>query len=305
MEAAAESRSSQTAARLFLLGAIIIWGWTFVATKICLNYLTGMQLIGMRYIIGLPAIYLIMRAIKQPIRFPEKGRGAVIAASLILAVHLLIQIVGLKLTTATNTGWIIGVTPLTLAVLSALILREKISKQMILGIVVASVGILLLISKGDFSSIVWLENLGDWIILGSTFSWTLYTIVIRDVARAQHPILVTFQVLIPATVFLSLYLLIENDWSAVIHLPADGMIALLFLGVLGIAVAHWFWQAGVARLGAAQSGMFLYLEPLATTMLAVPYLHEPFTWATAVGGLLVLAGVYVSQSSRGKKVQGV
>ncbi|MCP4544717.1 MAG: EamA family transporter, partial [Chloroflexi bacterium] len=59
-----------------------------------------------------------------------------------------------------------------------------------------------------------------------------------------------------------------------------------------LAVAHWFWQEGVAKLGAAKAGIFLYLEPLSTTALAVPLLGEHFGFFTAAGGLLVLAGVF-------------
>jgi drug/metabolite transporter (DMT)-like permease len=80
-------------------------------------------------------------------------------------------------------------------------------------------------------------------------------------------------------------------WRA---LPGEAWFALLFLGVLGTALAHWFWQEGVARIGAARAGTFLYLEPLATTALAVPYLGEPLTMATVAGGSLVLAGVWLS-----------
>ncbi len=57
-------------------------------------------------------------------------------------------------------------------------------------------------------------------------------------------------------------------------------------------LAQWFWQLGVARLGAARAGIFVYLEPLATTALAVPLLGETFGVATAVGGALLLLGVW-------------
>ena len=64
-------------------------------------------------------------------------------------------------------------------------------------------------------------------------------------------------------------------------------------------MAHWFWQIGVSKVGAARAGVFLYLEPLATTALAVPYLGEPFGMATLIGGGLVLCGVWIAQSRSG------
>jgi drug/metabolite transporter (DMT)-like permease len=78
-----------------------------------------------------------------------------------------------------------------------------------------------------------------------------------------------------------------------LDLPADAGASLIFLGILGVAIAQWFWQIGISRLGAARAGLFLYLEPLATTALAVPYLGESFGLTSAIGGLLVLCGVFV------------
>ena len=88
---------------------------------------------------------------------------------------------------------------------------------------------------------------------------------------------------------------ILGGWTALASLLCDALGALLFLGLGGVALAQWFWQVGVAKLGAAKAGLFLYLEPLATTALAVPFLGEPFGVVAAVGGAIMLAGVFVAQ----------
>jgi drug/metabolite transporter (DMT)-like permease len=297
----AAGKPSVSTARLLLLIAIVIWGWTFVASKICLQYLSGVELLAMRYIIGFPFLYLMIRFRKLPIDFKGEGMRTMVFASFLLAGHLLIQITGLHFTTATNTGWIIGVTPLTIALLSRLILKEKLHRGTAVGIVVASVGIILLISKGKFDSIEWLHNVGDWIILGSTITWSLYSILVATVAKKHNPMLVSFHTMLYATILFVVYMITKNDWSKVLALPLEGITALVFLAILGMVIANWFWQIGVTTIGATQSGMFLYLEPLATTALAIPYLGEPFTWATGVGGALVLGGVYLSQFMNGKR----
>lgn len=90
----------------------------------------------------------------------------------------------------------------------------------------------------------------------------------------------------------------HRDLARVRALSPRGVAALLYLAIAGLAVGNWFWQVGVARLGATRAGMYLYLEPLATLALAVPLLGEPFNAVTAIGGGLVLAGVYVGQRDR-------
>jgi RarD protein len=279
----------------FLLFAVIVWGWSFVATKICLEVLAPAELLGLRVLIALP-ILLIMarfRGVKLE-RKPQVFRQLAIGSAIITA-HFLIQITGLQYTSATNTGWIISITPLVTVVLSFIFLKERIGRFEIYGIIVATAGILLLVSHGNLLNLDWLKSFGDSLILISAHTWAIYTVVTRDLTRSQSPLVVTIGVLIPTAVLMLIYMTFTSDWRSFLHLPARVYIALLVLAILATALAHWFWQEGVRGLGASRAGIFLYLEPIATTTLAVPLLNEQFGVFTAIGGFLVLAGVYLAQ----------
>jgi drug/metabolite transporter (DMT)-like permease len=249
-------------------------------------------------LIGLPILGGIVFARKVKFDFTRSEWVSLMIGSAILTAHFLIQITGLKYTTATNTGWIISVTPLILAVISYLFLKEKLDRGVVVGIGVATLGVLLLFSKGDFGSIGWLKSTGDWLILVSAHTWAIYTAVIRTVTRTKDPLAVTFAVLFPTFVLMVGYLVWHNQWQVYLELPLDAVVSLLILAVLATALAQWFWQMGVAKIGAAKSGIFLYLEPLSATAMGVAYLGEPFGIFTAVGGLMVLAGVYLAERKK-------
>ena len=238
-------------AKLYLLTAVIFWGWSFVFSKILLDFVSPVELMGLRFLIGLPVLFVIVKIKKLDLRFPKKDVKKVFIGAAIITIHFLIQLTGLQTTTATNTGWIISITPLIMAVLAVLILKEKLNIKVIIGIIIATFGILMLVSHGNLTSISWLESTGDWLVLISAHTWAFYTL--------------------------------------------EATIALLVLGVFCLALAFWFWQEGVAALGAAKAGIFLYLEPLATTALAVPYLGEQFGLFTALGGAIVLLGVFIAE----------
>lgn len=282
-------------AKLFLILAVIFWGWSFVFTKLLLQFVTPVELLGLRLLLALPVLFIIIRIKRLPFAFTKPDYRKVLLGAGIITAHFLIQITGLKYTSATNTGWIISVTPLVMAALSYLILKEKIGTKEIIGILVATTGILLLVSGGRITSLDWLNSIGDWMVLASAHTWALYTIATRDISRKYHPLTVTFSILLPAAIITIGYMLFTSDWSSFLTIPAEPMIALLILGIACLAVAHWFWQEGVAAIGAARAGIFLYLEPVATTFLAVPYLHEQFGLFTAIGGGMVLAGVFIAQ----------
>lgn len=283
-----------TSTRLLLLFCVLIWGWTFVATKICLSFFDPFELVGLRFAIGLPLLFGVIRLKKIPIEFTQREYRSLAIGAFIIAVHFLMQAVALNFTSATNTGWIIAVTPLALAALSYLLLKEKIGGSTVTGIVVATAGIIVLISRGEFSHIGWLSSSGDWLILASAHTWALYTIATRNISRSRNPLTVTLLVFMPVTAVCLLYLMFFKDARHLLDLPVEPLIALLFLGVLG-TLTQWFWQIGVAKIGPAKAGIFLYLEPVATTALAIPLLKESFTLFTAVGGAMVMAGVWWAQ----------
>jgi drug/metabolite transporter (DMT)-like permease len=229
------------------------------------------------------------------LRFARADAAPLVLGGAIYTLHVLVQIGGLVTTTATNTGWIISVSPLALAVLSFLFLRERIGWGGVAGIAVATVGILLLVSRGRLTDLAWLQNRGDWLVLASAHTWALYTVVTRDLVQRRQPLAVTFGILLIAAVFTAILLVASGDLARARALSPSGIAALLYLAIPGQALGHWFWQEGVAQLGAARAGLYLYLEPLATLMLAVPLLGEPMGPFTVVGGTLVLAGVWVGQ----------
>lgn len=277
--------------RLLLVACAVIWGWTFIAIKILTAHFDAYEIVGLRFGIGLPLLYAVIRWQRIPLVFTRQDAWPLALGGAILLYHFLIQPFALRHTSATNTSWIIAFSPLSIAILSALVLRERVSGRARVGIGVATLGILLLVSNGKISDTASLADLGDWLILSTAFTWALYTIVTRDLARRRAPLCVTLVVFVPLLVVGVGYLMRFTPPSRFASLPLDAWLAILFLGTLG-TLAQWFWQIGVARIGAAQAGVFLYLEPVATTALAVPQLGESFGVYTALGGLLVLAGVY-------------
>ena len=286
--------------RVLLLAAVVIWGWTFVATKVVLAEIGPVEILALRLAIGLPFLGVLLLVRRVPLRFARGDLPALLLGGGVFTLHFLVQISGLRTTTATNTGWIIAVSPLALAVLAALFLGERLGRRGVAGIGVASFGILLLVSRGDLADLGWLRSRGDWLVLASAHTWALYTVATRDLARRRHPLAVTFAVVAIATVVTAAVVLVRavaapGDLARVLALSPRGIAAILYLAIPGLALGQWFWQEGVARLGASRAGLYLYLEPLATLALAVPFLGEPFGPFIAVGGGLVLAGVYLGQ----------
>jgi len=284
--------------RILLLATVVIWGWTFVATKILVAELSPVEIFALRLAIGLPFLAAVLFLRRARFNFTRSDVRPLVLGGAIFTVHLLVQIAGLVTTTATNSGWIIAASPLALAVLSFVFLRERIGWSGTMGIATATAGILVLVSRGRLTDLQWLHSTGDWLVLVSAHTWACYTVATRDLVRRRDPLAVTFVILVVAAVFAAVLFAARADLARVHSLSRRGIAALVYLAIPGMALGQWCWQEGVARLGAAKAGLYLYVEPLATVILAVPLLGERFTPAMALGGALVLAGVYVGQRDR-------
>lgn len=235
---------------------------------------------------------------RVPFRVARGDWKPLTAGGAILTAHFLIQIAGLTMTSATNTAWIITVTPLALAVLSFVFLGERLGRAGVAGIGIATAGIFLLVSRGRLTDIQWLRSSGDWLALTSAFTWAAFTVVTRDLARRTNPLVVSFGVFLIAALFIVVPFTVTTDVAAVRALSLPAIASLLFLAIGGLVIGQWCWQIGVAKLGATRAGLYLYLEPLSTLALAIPLLGESFGAAAAAGAGLVLLGVFLGQRSR-------
>lgn len=285
-------------AHLLLFVSVGIWGSTFVAMKHLLGHVTPLELVGLRFGIGLPILAAIVLARRLPLAFERRDLRPLALGAAILLVHFLVQPLALSLrsSTATKAGWIIAFSPLWIAVLSRLVHGERLRARQAAGIAAATIGILLLVSGGKLSGLSWFQSAGDWLVFLTSFTWAAYTVATRDLARRRGALLVTLVLFVPLCLVGVGAIALAPDRARLVHLPPAAIASLLFLAVPA-TLAQWFWQLGVARLGAARAGLYVYLSPLATSALATTLLGEPFGPATAVGGLLVLAGVFWAQGA--------
>ncbi len=277
---------------LLLIAAIAMWGLSFVATKVCLDYLSPAEIIAARFVLALPVLIVVVGMMRLSFDLILHQWKTTLACALILVIHLLIQVEGMKTTTATNTAWLITTIPVFIVMLSYFFLRERINRYQALGMAVAAFGVLLLVSRGNFRSLAFIRSYGDWLVLGSAVTWSIYTILGKKLAGA-HPLAVTVSVLTVSAVMLVPPVAMRSGLAAYGHLPLKVVLSLVFLGVFCMGLAYWFWAEGLKRKTAGGVGVYLYFEPV-STMLAAPFvLGEAVTPASLGGGALVILGVWL------------
>ena len=155
---------------LYALAAIVAWGANFPYTKLILEKTSPEVFLIFRFGIGTCTLFFLTRLNKTPFTFDKKHIKAIILAGCIgVILHQLIQLSGLKHTTATNTGWIITLNPPVTDIFAWLFLKERIGLRQFFGLAVAMSGLLLFVSKGDPSTLSFIHNYGDLLALVTHF----------------------------------------------------------------------------------------------------------------------------------------
>lgn len=302
-------------AKVFL--AIMFWGASFVATKIVLRDVAPLTVIVLRFGLGVIVLACVVAARRQFALLHTSDLGWLIFLGLNgITVHQLLQANGLVTTSAINSGWIVALTPVFTALLARLILREPFGWVRVLGLALATCGAFLVISRGEMSR--GLLNIpatpGDFLMLVSAPNWALFTVLSKRIVNPTRggvspALMLTYVMAFGWLAILPLFLG-ARGWLDFPRLTVAGWGGILFLGVLCSGVAYTFWYDALEAAGASQVAAFLYLEPIVTVIVASTLIGERASWATLVGGAIILFGVWLvnrqtagSEESRIKRME--
>jgi len=285
--------SSKAFRYLLILLAIIFWGTSFVATKTVLNEIKPVTIIILRLILASILLTIIALSTKRKFSINFKSHSWIFILALVAVFHLWIQVTGLQYTTASNTGWIIGTAPVFMAILGFVFYKEKITLLQFSGILVALAGLLLLIGKGDITNIGLIENQGDLLVLGSAFTWGVYSMVNKKISLSYSPLMTILYLFLMMAVIIIPFNLNTETINSVIKLSFISWLWILFLGIFCSGIAYVIWAQALRDMESAKVGAFLYFEPLVTVIAAWIYLNEEITLLMIFSGLLITAGVFI------------
>lgn len=278
---------------LLILLAIIFWGTSFVATKTVLNEIKPVTIIILRLILASILLTIIALSTRRKFSINLKSHGWIFILALVAVFHLWIQVTGLQYTRASNTGWIIGTAPIFMAILGFVFYKERITLLQFAGILVALAGLLLLIGKGDITNIGLIENKGDLLVLGSAFTWGVYSMVNKKISLSYSPLMTILYLFLMMAVIIIPFNLNTETINSVINLSFISWMWILFLGIFCSGIAYVIWAQALRDMESAKVGAFLYFEPLVTVIAAWFFLQEEITLLMIFSGLLITAGVFI------------
>lgn len=276
---------------------VVIWGCTFVQTKVLINAgLRPDEIFVLRFIIA----YLLILPFSWRKLFLDSVKEEFIALLLGLfggSLYFITENYALAYGYCSNVSLIVCLTPLVTAlVVGWRYPAERLGKAGVTGSIVAFAGMALVVFNGNF--VLKLSPLGDLLALAACLCWALYSLLIKRLSAKYSNMLVTRKVFGYGLLTMLPILLSRGiNYNVVLDGGVQVWGNILFLGLVASMLCFLGWNWCLARLGTVRATNFIYLNPVIAIISSAVVLGERVTWIATSGAVLILAGlIYIDKN---------
>lgn len=281
-----------------LIATMFMWGGTWIAGRVVAQELTApLAVPAFRFLLAGLVLAGVALASEGRIPRPQTGSEWGIVTGLAVTgifIYALCFFYGLKYITAGRGALVVALNPVLIALAAWFFGQERMTPRKLAGVVIAMTGCLTVVGNGDpLALLQGAVGTGEWLILGCALCWTAYTFIGRGATKTLSPLAATLWASLLGALLLGITALVQGgnelaEWSWRVWA------SVLFLAIGGTALAFTWFADGVKRLGAARASIFINLVPVFAVLQAAVLLNERLGLAVLTGGLLVIAGVWLT-----------
>ncbi len=281
-----------------LAGLVVInafWGASGVAIKEAYLQLGTIEILALRFALATP---LLIAA-----TLLWKGRKALkvdlkdipyfaLLATVGVTISFFLQVLSLNYTTASNFTLIFNLSTFFIIFLSTAVMGEKLTRNKLIGAVIAFAGLALIVTNGNFA--ISPHLLGDGIALLGTLAWAVYTVLGKRANEKYSALTVLNYVFIFGTIeLIPLYLL--SPHTSPVAFTGLTWLSVGFLTICCSLIAFLVYNYGLEKLPASTVAVFIYVMPLSGVLLAALVLGEVLTVFTLAGATLIIFGMILAE----------
>lgn len=283
--------NSHTRSVLSLIAATAFWAGNYVFGKVAVAGMSPFSIVFLRWAIALIPLALIAQFVEHPDwrMVLRHWRFLLLQGILGLFAYNVLLYAALRVSTAFAASLINAANPALIALAALVVLHERLGWRGGVGIAMALVGVLIVLTRGDLTILTTAFSAGSLLMLGVIVVWTAYTIAARRGPRLPPVATVTVQV-----AFVVAGLGVAVPFVGV-TLPDSGpaLASLLFIAVFPSCLSYVLWNTALTVIPSGRAGVFLNLITLFTALWALAT-GESITASQVVGGLTIIAGVLLT-----------
>lgn len=284
-------------ATLAALSAQIIFGFSFMFTKVALNYATPMTVIANRYMVALFGMIVSLLITKNKISISKNFWKLVIMAMFQPVMYFIFECFGIKHTTSSFSSVMISLIPVISMLCGIFFLKEKPSYVQYVFTVISVLGVTVMAYSGTIEGTVTLP--GVVLLFGAVMSSVFYNILSRKLSAEFSVTERTFAMTIIGTVCFTLISFAENISNPMMLISSFAnkqyMVSIIYLGIFSSVVAFYMLNYANTYLPVAKTTVFSNFTTVVSVAAGAIILKEKLTIISWIGAFLIIVGVWAVQ----------
>jgi len=276
-------------ALLLTVLAGFLWGTSFPAIKVGLRYMDAYTFAFLRFLVA-SLIMLSVLLLTKNFNFKFNKKRLILFLGVTNGLAYLLQYIGMVFTTASKSSLFINLSAVWVALLSPMVLKERLGGRKVGGVMVSLLGVFLMTTNLDFSSLSQGAVLGDLLVIGAGVIWAFFMVYNKPLVKESSNIVQSMTWLL---LFTLLPLLPTASFSAsnFFSLPLEAWLAIFYTAILCWVIPYYLWLKGLKHISAVTSGVVLLTEVIVAVAIATLALGEVLTVASGVGALFIMIAI--------------
>lgn len=279
---------------LFLLVAMLTWASSFIALKAAIGPLGPMSVVFARMVIASLCFVYFIKAFRK-LEFTKKDVKYILLLTLFEpCLYFIFEAKALQYTTASQAGMITSMMPLMTAIAASFVLKEYLSKRVVLGSLLAVVGAVWLSLGAQSSEHASNPLLGNFLEFCAMICGTWYAISVRYLSQRFPALFLTaIQAFVGAIFFAPLA--IWESWGVPLVLSWEVFGWICYLGIVVTLGGYGMFNLALSRIEASRASVFVNLIPVFTVLLAYLFLGEVLSPTEMMASFVIFGGIIISQ----------
>jgi drug/metabolite transporter (DMT)-like permease len=268
-----------------------LWGTSFPAIKIGLQYMDAYTFAFLRFLVA-SLVMLSVLLLTKNFNFNFNKKRLILFLGVANGLAYLLQYIGMVFTTASKSSLFINLSAVWVALLSPLLLKERLGSKKILGVMVSLLGVLLMTTNLDFSSLSQGAVMGDLIVIGAGVIWAFFMVYNKPLVKESKNIVQSMAWLLFFTL-LPLLLPASLSAGAFGSLPLDAWLAVFYTAVFCWVIPYYLWLKGLKYISPVTSSVVLLTEVIVAVAIATLALGEVLTVVSGIGALFIIIAILI------------
>ena len=283
--------SNKKMAYLYLIITLCAWGSLYVVSKFVLAKVPTFTVLFIRYFVAGIVLFFVLKRRKVSKIEKQDYKYVFFIGFVGYFLSIVSQFLGTKFTNASLASLINSTNPIFIILFAVFILKEKLTLQKVICVIVALAGTYIIIGGGSTSG----HALGILLSVISVILWSLMTVIVRKITQKYNALQITTYAIIIAGICslpFSTYELIVIP-NIDIFDPIV-MLSLLYIGLVCTALSHVLWNKSLSMIEAGSCSLFYPIQPMVSVLLGWSLLGENITMRFALGAVLIIGGILFS-----------